>query len=122
MTLGFFVIFAILFGGIFFQLITTQSPSAQLNSCAIGTLGNAYPTLATDCFKDKSSSIDNCCFMHAKIQGVSINWCYPLPKTANIQEVESATSVYGKYATVQCSSSSISLPLILIALFGLFML
>ena len=113
-----FVIFSILIAGILSQATTP----GQLNGCARSTLGNTYPTEATDCFSDTSSSTDNCCYMHARLQGININWCYPLPKTINLQEVQAATSIYGKAVTVQCSGCSISVSLIFIALIALFIL
>ena len=113
-----FVIIGILIAGILSQATTP----GHLNGCAISTLGNTYPTKASDCFSDTSSAIDNCCYMQARLQGININWCYPLPKTINIEDVQAATSIYGKAATVQCSGCSISVSLIFIALIALFML
>jgi hypothetical protein len=113
-----FVILGILIAGI----LSDATTPGHLNGCARSTLGNTYPTKATDCFSDTSSSIDNCCYMHATLQGISINWCYPLPKTIDLQEVEAATSIYGKAATVECSGFSISVSLIFIALIALLML
>jgi len=118
MKVNMFVILGILITGI----LSDPTTPGHLNGCAKSTLGNTYPAKATDCFSDKSSVTDNCCYMQAKLQGININWCYPLPKTINIQEVEAATSVYGKAANVECSACKISFSLIFIALIALFML
>lgn len=93
----------------------------DLNSCALSTLGNSLPKNEGECFEDKSSSQNNCCFLRATMQGISVNFCAPIPKGINTNEVEDAIAVYGASAIVKCSATSISLSLMLIAMLALFL-
>ncbi len=104
--------------GIFSQNVNLS----QLNGCALDTLGNSLPLEEQDCFKDRTKVDFNCCFVKAAMQGVSVNFCYPLPKNSDITALEQSILNYGPSASVKCSATSISLSLMLIAILSLFLI
>ncbi len=113
MKISIFFLFGIIFAGINSQNL------GLLNGCATSTLGSNSPQTKTDCWSDTSSSTNNCCFFTANFQGVSVNFCYPLPMNADLSEVQAAANIYGKNARATCSGSSISITIMLLALLAL---
>jgi hypothetical protein len=102
-------------------VLSQDSNLGDLNGCAKDTLGNSLPKDEKDCFIDKSSIEKNCCFIKATMQGISVNFCYPIDKKYDSAEVEASIAIYGPDASVKCSATSISLSLMLIAILALFL-
>ena len=89
------------------------------NNCAIAKLGfNTDPSLASDCYQDKSMAETKCCFVTMEIGGEFAKSCYAVTDILGIDAVKAyLQSAHGEASTVTCSAASISISMMLFALF-----